>query len=53
MELRISPETGTGILDLGYISVGALIKALGVTEVLEKEYIPEGEAPRADSWGTA
>lgn len=54
MELRISPETWTGILDLGSISRGVLIKALGVIEILEKEYIKgEGKAPRADSWGAA
>lgn len=39
LELRISPETWTGILDLGSIDTPVVIKALGVIEILQKEYM--------------
>lgn len=34
LEFRISPETWTGIPDLGSIGVWVVIKALGVPEIL-------------------
>lgn len=48
LQLRIAPETWTGILDLGSISIWVIIRALGVVETLQREYV-EGErkAPRA------
>ena len=50
LQLRIPPETWTGILDLGSISIWVVIKALGgVVEILQKEYVErERKAPRAD-----
>lgn len=46
LQLRIAPETWTGILDLGYISIWVIIRALGVV-ILQKEYVEGKKVPRA------
>lgn len=49
LQLRISPETQTGILDLRSISAWVVIQALGVVGIVQREHVGgERKAPGAD-----